>query len=210
MQNETGAESDQRTISRFKQSGLAPEEQMFIDRYKHFVPTGRRIASHIIALTIAMSFLATLLPIAIASANNTMACCIGKTAGHCESGIAAEKAPEPDPEPMCGLSNPHSEDDGITIVAEPATHNSHHSAATTSSSPAADTKSLGRPCEMDCCACAVASSRRQRRDDASAEFIGRIISPLATASQFESVSLSFSSNEDWKQTSPRGPPASLR
>ena len=182
---------------------------MFIARYKHFVPTGRRLASQLIAIAIAMSFVATLLPIAVASATNTMACCVGKTAGHCESGITAEKVPDPEPEPMCGLTDPHAADDEITIVAEPVNHESHHSAETTSSSPAAETKSLGRPCEMDCCACAVASSRKQRRDDASAEFIARLLSPSTTASQFESVSLSFSSNEDWKQTSPRGPPISL-
>ena len=185
---------------------------MFIVRYKHFVPTGRTIATRLIAITIAMSFLAMLLPIAVASATNTMACCIGKAAGHCESGIEAEKVPEPEPEPMCGLSNPHAVADEITIVAEPAhneSHQSHHSAEVTSSNPAAEATAIGRPCEMDCCACAVASSRRQRRDDSAAEFIARLLSPLTTASQFESVSLSFSSNEDWKQTSPRGPPASL-
>ena len=181
---------------------------MFIARYRHFVPIGRRIATQIIAITIATSFLAVLLPIAVASATNTMACCIGKTAGHCESGIA-EKVPEPEPEPMCGLTNPHEDDDEITIVAEPAKNHSHQSAETSSSQPAAEGTSIGRPCEMDCCACAVASSRRQRRDDSSAEFIARLLSPSTTASQFESVSLSFSSNEDWKQTSPRGPPTSL-
>lgn len=182
---------------------------MFIARYKHFVPTGRRIASQLIATAIAMSFLAMLLPIAVASANNTMACCIGKTAGHCESGIAAEKVPEPEPEPMCGLTDPHGQDDEITIVAEPAEHQAHHSAETSSSHAAAEANSVGRPCEMDCCACAVASSRRQKRDDSPAEFIARLLSPSTTASQFESVSLSFSSNEDWEQTSPRGPPTSL-
>ena len=182
---------------------------MFIARYKHFVPTGRRIASQLIAMAIAMSFLAMLLPIAVASATNTMACCIGKTEGHCESGIAAEKVPEPEPEPMCGLSNPHEDDDEITIVAEPAKNHSHQSAETSSSHPAAEGTSIGRPCEMDCCACAVASSRRQKRDDSAAEFIARFLSPSTTASQFESVSLSVSSNSDWKQTSPRGPPVSL-
>ena len=182
---------------------------MFIAPYKHFAPMGRRLASRLIAMTIVMSFLAMLLPIAIASATNTMACCIGKTAGHCESGIAAEKVPEPEPEPMCGLTDPHAAGDEITIVAEPVKNESHHSAETSSSHNAAETKSIGRPCQMDCCACAVASSRRQRRDDASAEFIARLLSPSTTASQFESVSLSVSSNEDWEQTSPRGPPTSL-
>lgn len=131
---------------------------MFIAPYKHIVPTGRTIASRLIAITIVMSFLAVLLPVISASANsNTMACCVGKTAGHCESGIAAEKAPEPEPEPMCGFTNPHA-DDGITIVAEPE-NKSHHAAETTSSSnPAVESTSVGRPCEMDCCACAVASS----------------------------------------------------
>lgn len=183
---------------------------MFIAPYKHIVPTGRRIASRLIAITIVMSFLAVLLPVISASANsNTMACCIGKTAGHCESGIAAEKVPEPEPEPMCGLTNPHAEDDGITIVAEPKS-TSHHAAETSSSSnPAVESASVGSPCDMDCCACAVASSRRQRRDDGAAEFIARLLAPLTAASQFESVSLSFSSNEDWKHTSPRGPPISL-
>lgn len=183
---------------------------MFIHRYKQFVPTGRTIASRLIAITIGMSFLAMLFPIATASATNTMACCIGKTSGHCELEIAAEKDPEPEPEPMCGLSNLHAADDEITIVAKPAKHESHHSAETSSSNPAAETASVGNPCEMDCCACAVASSRRQRRDDSAAEFIARLLSPSTTASQFESVSLSFSSGEYWDQTSPRGPPASLR
>lgn len=182
---------------------------MFVACYEHFVPTGRRIANRLIAITIAMSFLAMLLPIAVASATNTMACCTGKTAGHCESEIAAEKVPEPEPEPMCGLTDPHADGDEITIVAAPATNESHHSAETSSSGPAAESLSLARPCEMDCCACAVASSRRQRRDDGSAEFIARLLSPGTTRSQFESVSLSFSSNVDWEQTSPRGPPASL-
>ena len=106
---------------------------MFIARYKQFVLTGRTIASRLIAITIATSFLAVLLPIAVASATNTMACCIGKTAGHCESGIAAEKVPEPEPEPMCGLTNPHEDDDEITIVAESAKNHPHQSAETSSS-----------------------------------------------------------------------------
>ena len=183
---------------------------MFIASYKHVVATGRRLASRLIAITIALSFLAVLLPVVSASANaNTMACCVDKTAGHCESGIAAEKVPEPEPEPMCGLTNPHAEDDGITVVAQPKNKH-HHAAETTSSSdPAFEPASVSHPCAMDCCACAVASSRKQRRDDGAPEFIARLLSPLTTASQFASVSLSFSSNEDWKQTSPRGPPISL-
>src|SRR3954452_11063472 len=48
-----------------------------------------------------------------------MPCCAGK-AGHCDSGIAAKKVPPPKSEPMCGLHGAEMENDGITIVAEPA------------------------------------------------------------------------------------------
>src|SRR5688500_19956269 len=100
---------------------------MFIASYKQIVPTGRRIASQFIAMAMAISFLATLLPIASAWANdsNTMPCCVGKTAGHCESGITAKKLPPPDTEPMCGLDNAQTADDEITIVAEPSHTDSH-------------------------------------------------------------------------------------
>ncbi len=146
---------------------------MFIARYKHFVPAGRTMASRLIAIAIAMSFLATLLPIAVASATNTMACCVGKTAGHCDSGIPAPK-PEPKPEPMCGLdSSAEAEDDDITIVAEPATHESHHSqsriAETASTRRAAESASLTQPCKMDCGACASVTSRQQKREKAIAQ-----------------------------------------
>src|SRR5215212_10968572 len=88
---------------------------------------------------------------------STMPCCVGKTAGHCESGIAAKKVPPPKSEPMCGLKGAELEDDGITIVAEPVVESQHshsHSAETSSSQPAAESASLSSPCQMDCSACA--------------------------------------------------------
>ena len=87
------------------------------------------MASRLVALAIALSFIATLVPIAIASANKsgTMPCCVGKDAGHCESGIPAKKVSVPEPEPMCGLDTATAENDGITIVAESSHNESHHS-----------------------------------------------------------------------------------
>src|SRR5215217_7008148 len=80
-----------------------------------------------IAILVALSFLTTLVPIAGASAgkSNAMPCCVGKAAGHCDSGLVA-KSPQPK-EPMCGLHTDVGEDDGITIVAEP-THTESHKA----------------------------------------------------------------------------------
>ena len=185
---------------------------MFIARYKQFVPTGRAIASRLIAITIALSFLALLLPIAVASANNTMACCVGKTAGHCDSGIPAQK-PQPKPEPMCGRdSSEEAEDDGITIVAEPVTHESHHSqsrnAETASTHRAAESASLTESCKMDCGACASVTSRQQKREKAIAQDRVRHDFASGVSSHLESPPPSFSSNKDWSRISSRGPPSS--
>src|SRR5829696_3741324 len=65
---------------------------------------------------------------------STMPCCVGKAAGHCDSGIAAKKLPPPPAEPMCGLDNAARDDDGITIVAEAESPHSHSQTAETNSS----------------------------------------------------------------------------
>src|SRR6185503_7146130 len=100
---------------------------MFIARYKQIVPLRRKVARPFVAITIALSFIATLIPVASASLTKSsmMACCVGKTAGHCDSGIAAKKVPPPKSEPMCGLHGAEMEDDGITIVAQAVAEPSH-------------------------------------------------------------------------------------
>src|ERR1044071_5710511 len=79
----------------------------------------------LLCLFVALSFIAPLLPIANAS-SDTMPCCAGK-AGHCDSGITPKRVLPPTSEPMCGLKDATMEDDGITIVAEPAQTESPHS-----------------------------------------------------------------------------------
>ena len=149
---------------------------------------------------VALSFIAPLLPVAGASANSTMPCCAGK-AGHCDSGLVAKKPPQPK-EPMCGLQNDPAEDNGITIVAEPSHTESH----TSSNGPAAESASLSKPCRMDCGACTIGSTRQQKRERTIAVAGTRYASPLTIVSYHENLPSSFSSNDDWTQTIPRGPP----
>lgn len=152
---------------------------------------------------VALSFIAPLAPIASASSDSTMPCCKGK-AGHCDSGIAPKRVLPPTSEPMCGLKDATMEDDGITIVAEPS-----QIAETNSSHPAAESASLSQPCRMDCGACLASSTRTQKRDRILVPAIALRLSSTATADQSNYLSLPFSSNDDWTQTSPRGPPADL-
>ena len=162
-----------------------------------------RVALCLLCLFVALSFVAPLLPMASAS-SDTMPCC---KAGHCDSGIAPLRVPPPTSEPMCGLKGATMADDGITIVAEPVHQHSHsHHAKTASSSPAADSTAISHPCHMDCGACATGASRQQKRERGVVEPSAERIASPTSLWQFESQPISFSSNQDWKQTSPRGPP----
>jgi hypothetical protein len=166
----------------------------------------------LLCLFVALSFIAPLLTIASASSNSTMPCCAGK-AGHCDSGIAPKQVLPPTSEPMCGLKEATMEDDGITIVAKPSPTESHHShsrkAETSSSGPAAESASLTQPCRMSCSACLAGSTRTQKRERALVQTIALRSSSTATPDRFNYLSLLFSSDDDWRQTSPRGPPADL-
>ena len=174
---------------------------MFIARYK------QKVERPLVAITIALSFIATLIPVASASLtkSSTMACCVGK-AGHCESGIAAKRVPPPKSEPMCGLHGAEMESDGITIVAEPVTE-TPHSHKTNSSQPSAGSKSFGKPCHMDCASCAASAARQQNRERSTVQPIRQQTSSVTTPSFYEEQALLFSAHENWEQASPRGPPS---
>ena len=168
---------------------------------------------YLLCFLVALSFTAPLIPIVSASSgSSTMPCCAGK-AGHCDSGIAPKQVLPPTSEPMCGLKEATMEDDGITIVAEPSQTEPQHSHTRTAESdrsqPAAESASLSEPCQMDCGACLASSTRTQKRERALAQAIAPRLSSPATSASFKYQSLLFSSNVDWKQTSPRGPPADL-
>jgi hypothetical protein len=154
-------------------------------------------------------------PLRIANASlnnsNTMACCAGKAASHCDSGIKAKKAPPPKSEPMCGLHGARMEDDGITIVAEPTETGPRHlhsqTPETNSSQPAAKSASLSHPCQMDCGACATVSTRQQKRDRSLVLASVHHGASVATSTRQEDSSFLFSSSDNWPSINPRGPPA---
>ena len=178
---------------------------MSIDCYKYIVPTGRRLG-RFVAIAIALSFFATLLPIAGASADKSnMPCCAGK-AGHCESGLIARK-PLPPKEPMCGLHTDTVEDDGITIVAEPSHTETRKVSDSSATQPAAQSASVNQPCHMDCGAC-LAGSRPQQRDRGIAPAETCYVSRLTIVLRSENLPRSSSSNNEWAPISPRGPPTS--
>lgn len=169
------------------------------------------------AITVALSFIAFLVPIVSASRDksNTMPCCVGKATGHCDSGLTPKRIPQPKSEPMCGLENSElEEDDGITIVAEPSHNESPHALSQTdgisSSAPAAEFASLSQPCQMECGTCATTSSRQQRRERGVVQPAAYQTSSLTTRLIYENLSFLFSSNDDSEQASPRGPPSDLR
>lgn len=200
---------------------------MFVARYKHIVSKGREVASRLIAILVAVSFVAIWAPIAGASPS-VMACCVGKESGHCDSGLNAHKSPPPEPEPMCGLTSTSL--DSITIVAELSTH-SHNSSrnaetqadaeskAGAESHPAAESEadaksrvsaqspSLGQPCQMDCGACTASTSRLQKRQKDIIQARTFKSPAPGTIPRFENLSGLFYSNQSWIHINPRGPPA---
>jgi hypothetical protein len=187
---------------------------MFIARYKQIVPLRRKVTRPFVAITIALSFIATLIPVASASLtkSTTMACCVGK-AGHCDSGIAAKKVPPPKSEPMCGLHGAEMEEDGITIVAQPVAESPHshsHSAETNNSQPAAESASLSQPCRMDCASCAGVATRQHKRDRNTVQPTTYQNASLTTLSFAEDKPLLLSSSRNWEHVIPRGPPLNLR
>lgn len=196
---------------------------MFFASYKHFVSLSRGIVSRLLAITIALSFFAMLIPIASASRakSGVMACCIGKGASHCHARLAHKPSPPSKPEPICGLKSESgltSERlDAITIVAEPSTH-SHNSRRNAESPVGAESQagaeskasvepaSLSRPCPMNCGACTTGTSQLQKRQkDIIQARTFHSYTPGAIT-RFENLSPVFSSNESWIHISPRGPP----
>lgn len=201
---------------------------MFVARRKCVVSRSRAIASRLIAVLVAVSLVAIWAQIAGASSDQTsvMACCVGKEAGHCDSGLTAHKPPPPpEPEPMCGLTSLES----ITIVAEPSTHSHNssrnaetqadaeskagaesHSAETHADAESrvrAESPSLSKPCRMDCGACTASASRLQKRQKDIIQARTLRSSAPAAITRFENLSRLFLSNHSWTQINPRGPPA---
>ena len=127
-----------------------------------------------------------------------------QAAGHCDSGIPAETTPPPPPEPMCGL-------DSVTIVAEPSHNESHDSLSRTAetTSHAAESNSLKAMSDGVRYLCRQLYAATKTRERGVLQPATYQNPSVTVHSRFQSQPLSFSSNEDWEQTSPRGPPADL-
>ena len=177
---------------------------MFLARYKHFVSSGRGIASRLLAITIALSLFAMWAPIASVSADDSgvMACCIGKDADHCDSGLTGHKPPSPpEPEPMCGMTP--AKPDAITTVAERSTEADVESNATV------EPVSLSKPCPMDCGACTAGTLTAQsRRSKDSGWLCSWEYRGPPSLLRFSRPDWELSTNASvWRRSSvPRGPP----
>ena len=108
-------------------------------------------------------------------------------------------------------TTPSSKTIDITIVAEPSHNESHHSLSQTAetTSHAAESTSVSKPCQMECGACTASASRQQRRERGILQPATSHNPSIIAHSRFENSAILFLSNEDWEQTSPRGPPADL-
>lgn len=162
--------------------------------------------SRFLALLILSSFAFTQLPITGTSADSSMPCCTGKSSEHCDSGLTAAKPRPVITEPMCGLPKPvETKSHNYALLnAETA---SHHAESKTSRITAAE--SISEPCRMDCSACATATLRQQKRQKAFISARTAFAAPSLAATQFETRTQFFSTNEFWSLINPRGPPSEL-
>ena len=151
---------------------------MFLASYKHFVCLSRRIVSRLLAITIALSFFATLAPVVSASLDKpgVMACCIGKEEGHCHSGLTGHKPPT---EANAGAE----------------------------SNAKVESASISRPCPMNCGACTASTSRLQKRQKEVIQARKFHASAPATSTRFAHLSRVSTANESWTHINSRGPPA---
>ena len=150
------------------------------------------IASRLLASFVALSFLAFLVPIGTASAEQeaVMACCAGKKAGHCETALSKKSPPQHD----------HN-----TIVADEDETHSHDS----SQRSAAESTAVRNPCNPDCCAATSTVRSQQKRERGTVQVKVQHYEPAAVLFVTTNTPSSVSANDYWAQISPRGPPSPL-
>ena len=153
----------------------------------------RSIVSRLLACLVALSFFALLVPIGTAAAERetVMACCAGKKAGHCESGLSAKK--------------PAPEHDHSTIVADADPGDSRDSSLRT----AAGSTAVRNPCNPECCATVSTVRPQQKRERGTVQAKVRYHVPAGFLFDTDNTVPSVSANDYWAQISPRGPPAFL-
>jgi len=178
----------------------------------------KSMARVIVGVCLILSFFAPLISVKVSASSATtgaMACCIGKSSGHCSAGLLRKHRPQPKPEPMCGWRN-QSSDDGITVVvasSNPQEESGQDSAESPSSkvdshnpSSRALYASFAPPCHTDCCGNSAVAVRQPRPRAAGILPNGNhSVGPL-TAHSHELLNTTFNSDETVKRRRPRGPP----
>ena len=179
------------------------------------------VARVIVGVCLILSFFAPLISLNVSASSATtgaMACCIGKSSGHCSSGLLRKRRPQPKPEPMCGRKN-QSRGDGITVVVASSNpqeetgqdNDESGSSKVDSHKPSSHVlyASFARPCHTDCCGNPAVVVRQPRPRTAgilpnASHSIG-----LLTAHSHELLNTTFNSDEAVKRPPPRGPPLSF-
>ena len=181
----------------------------------------KRMARVIVGVCLTLSFFAPLITVKVSASRATrggMACCIGKSSGHCSAGLLRKHRPTPKPEPMCGRRN-QSSGDGITVVvasSSPQEEIDQDSAESQSSevdshnpSSRALHASFASPCHTDCCGNSAVAVRQPRPRSAGILPNANHSARLLTAHSHELLNRTFNSDEAVKRPRPRGPPLSI-
>ena len=179
------------------------------------------VARVIVGVCLILSFFAPLISLKVSASSATtgaMACCIGKSSGHCSSGLLRKRRPQPKPEPMCGRKN-ESSGDGITVVVASSNPQDEtgqdraesHSSDVASHNPSSGAlyASLARPCHTDCCGNSAVAVRQPRSRGAGILPNANLSVGLPTAHLHELLNTTFNSDEAVKRARPRGPPLSF-
>jgi hypothetical protein len=178
-------------------------------------PLAKSMARVIVGVCLILSFFAPLIAVKVSAsraARGGMACCIGKSSGHCSAGLLRKHRPPPKPEPMCGRRNQSS--DGITVVASsnPQEESDQNSAEFQSSKVDHNPSShalyalLAPPCHTDCCGNSAVAVRQPRPRAAGVLANANHRIALLTAHWHELLTTTFNSNAPVKRPRPRGPP----
>ena len=152
--------------------------------------------SRLLALVILSSFVVSQISIVSTLAEeSSMPCCVGRTEGHCDSGLTKPKPRPVITEPMCGLKS-----------SPPASAPAHKIIVATDDPVAVDAAAVEKECQMDCGACATVTPRHKRQKSLIQARVTEE-APATIVTTFNHAVSVYSSNENWTQINPRGPPA---
>jgi hypothetical protein len=188
VQDEAGEEKDQGN-----QISAAMKLTLQVNRFKSLtIP----FVSRLLALVILTSFIVSQISIVSTLAEeSSMPCCVGKTEGHCDSGLTKPKPRPVITEPMCGLK-----------WSPPVSAPVNKITFATNDPVAVDAAAVEKECQMDCGACATVTARHKRQKSLVQARVTQE-APATITTTFNHVVSVCSSNENWTQINPRGPPA---